>query len=169
MVVFSASMPLHLWGPSLGLALVTLLSLAPLAATDTSIPSLPDWLNPGSLGPGAQIPDTPTCMRTAISKDCPWSWQNVIQCTVYRCNHHVIGICSSHGNQIGMFSLFIPELYSCVKAFRDLLSNKRMLMPKFYLKIGIASAMDSAPVPVRGLVLHRFTRASTSTGFTRLV
>ncbi len=26
--------------------------------------------------------------------------KNVQNCTVYRCNHHIIGICSSHGDQI---------------------------------------------------------------------
>ncbi|KAE9372545.1 hypothetical protein N431DRAFT_466789 [Stipitochalara longipes BDJ] len=69
-------------------------------ADNEVIPSMPDWLNPGSTGPGSQIPDTPTCMRISSEGQCGWSWQNVQDCTVYRCNHHVIGICSSHGYQI---------------------------------------------------------------------
>jgi hypothetical protein len=61
---------------------------------------MPDWLNVGSTGPGSQIPDAPTCMGLSAEGHCGWSWQNVQDCTVYRCNHHIIGICSSHGYQI---------------------------------------------------------------------
>ena len=84
------------------MSLVVFAFLLPLlsVADNTAIPSMPDWLNPGSTGPGSQIPNTPTCMRISAEGQCGWSWKNVQDCTVYRCNHHIIGICSSHGYQI---------------------------------------------------------------------
>jgi hypothetical protein len=86
----------------LSMSLVVFAFLLPLlsVADNTAIPSMPDWLNPGSTGPGSQIPNTPTCMRISAEGQCGWSWKNVQDCTVYRCNHHIIGICSSHGYQI---------------------------------------------------------------------
>jgi hypothetical protein len=88
------------WSLSMSFAVFAFLLPLSSVADNTAIPSMPDWLNPGSTGPGSQIPDTPTCMRISAEGQCGWSWQDVQDCTVYRCNHHIIGICSSHGDQI---------------------------------------------------------------------